>query len=90
MRPPEMEAPGPTGIGDRAQGDEQHRDSASQAEAVQAERKRFESLRALLAMKGHELHATDGGIFIVRRWGLCRDLRDLAAVEAFAKQVGAS
>jgi hypothetical protein len=85
-----MKAPGADGVGSQAQGDEQHRDSASRAEAVQAERKHFESLRALLAMKGHELHATDGGIFIVRRWGLCRDLRDLAAVEAFAKQVGAS
>ncbi len=53
-------------------------------------RKRFEHLRAVLALKGHELHATDSGIYIVRRWGLCRDLRDLAEVEAFARQVGAA
>ena len=62
-------------------------DSADCANA-DAERKRFERLRALLALRGHELHATDGGIYLVRRWGLCRDLRDLAAVEGFARQVG--
>lgn len=50
----------------------------------------FERLRALLAQRGHDLHATDDGIYIVRRWGMSRDLRDLAAVEAFAKQVGAA
>jgi hypothetical protein len=83
---PQVRTPG----GNRASAEDTKADAAhfaSHADDVQ--RKRFESLRALLAMKGHELHATDGGIYIVRRWGLCRDLRDLAAVEQFAEQVGA-
>lgn len=60
--------------------------AASDAEARQ---KQFEHLRALLTRKGHELHATDAGIYIVSRWGKSRNLRDLPAVECFAKQVGA-
>lgn len=72
------------------QGTSQHAKSNDMPPDAQADkRKQFESLRALLAMKGHELHATDGGIYIVRRWGLCRDLTSLDAVENFAKQVGA-
>lgn len=72
------------GQGFRGQGTTDSGDCAN----ADAERKRFERLRALLALRGHELHATDGGIYLVRRWGLCRDLRDLAAVEGFARQVG--
>jgi hypothetical protein len=90
---PKVGAPG-AGVeaGNQAQEgkEQQRRDSIDQPLDLQAaKRKQFEHLRALLALKGHELHATDGGIYIVRRWGLCRDLRDLAAVEDFAKQVGA-
>lgn len=84
MNAAHVEAPGAEGVGGRAREGQQHRDSAH----ADAERKRFERLRALLALRGHELHATDGGIYLVRRWGLCRDLRDLAAVEGFARQVG--
>lgn len=62
-------------------------DSADSAEAA-AERKRFQSLRASLAFNGHELYATDGGPYVVRRWGLTKDLKDLEAVEQFARQVG--
>lgn len=64
-------------------------DCAEPCASAQTPEKRFESLRALLAMRGHELYATAGGGFIARRWGLCRDLCDLAAVEEFARQVGA-
>jgi len=56
--------------------------------------KAFATLRALLALKGHVLSRTaadDGSVcFHVTRWGLVRELRDLAAVRAFAEQVGAS
>jgi hypothetical protein len=64
-------------------------DCAEPCASVQTPEKRFESLRAQLAMRGHELYATAGGIYIVRRWGLCRDLTSLDAVENFAQQVGA-
>lgn len=58
--------------------------------AAAAQRKRFEGLRAALALRGHELHQLADGTFLVRRWGLTRDLSDLDAVEAFARQVGAA
>ena len=58
------------------------------------EGKQFATLRALLAIKGHELHRTDrddGQVrFYVTRWNLVRELRSLAAVRAFAEQVGAT
>lgn len=52
----------------------------------------FETLRARLALAGHTLsrtEATDGSCsYFVSRWGMVRELRDLQAVEAFAKQAG--
>ena len=68
----------------------EHRDSATGAGADKA----FLTLRALLALKGYSLsrtHADDGRVcFHVNRWGMVRELRDIAAVRAFAQQVGAS
>jgi len=56
--------------------------------------KAFLTLRARLALKGHVLsrtHGDDGPVrFYVTRWGLVRELRDIAAVRAFAEQVGAT
>ena len=56
--------------------------------------KRFATLRAHLALKSYSLsrtHGDDGPVcFYVNRWGMVRELRDLAAVRAFAQQVGAS
>ena len=66
------------------------RNSATGAGADKA----FLTLRALLALKGHVLsctHGDDGPIrFYVTRWGLVRELPDIAAVHAFAEQVGAT
>lgn len=57
-----------------------------------AEEKAFQTLRARLALAGHALSRMDDGdgpsTYYVTRWGLVRELRDLGAVEAFAKQVG--
>ncbi len=54
--------------------------------------KAFLTLRSQLALKGHSLirtHADDGpGRFYVTRWGMVRELQDIAAVRVFAKQVG--
>lgn len=48
----------------------------------------------LLALKGQVLRRTRGddgpARFYVTRWGLGRELRDIAAVRAFAEQVGAT
>ena len=56
--------------------------------------KAFLTLRALLALKGHVLsrtHGDDGPVsFYVTRWGLVRELQDIAAVRAFAERVGAT
>ena len=56
--------------------------------------KRFATMRALLALKGYSLsrtHGDDGPVcFYVTRWGLVRELRDIAAVRAFAELVGAT
>jgi len=66
------------------------RNSATGAGADKA----FLTLRALLALKGYGLsrtHGADGPVrFHVNRWGMVRELRDIAAVRAFAQQVGAS
>lgn len=56
--------------------------------------KAFLTLRAHLALKGYSLgrtHGDDGPVrFYVNRWGMVRELIDIAAVRAFAAQVGAS
>ena len=56
--------------------------------------KAFLTVRALLALKGYSLSRTygdDGPVcFHVNRWGMVRELRDIAAVRAFAHHVGAS
>lgn len=75
--------------GTEAQREQKHPDSATAAEVQTAERKRFERLRALLALKGHELYATADG-FTVRRWGLTKELTGLDEAEAFARHVGAN
>ena len=66
----------------------EHRNSATGAGADQA----FLPLRALLALKGYSLsrtHSDDGPVcFYVNRWGMVRELRDLAAVARFLDQVG--
>jgi hypothetical protein len=54
--------------------------------------KRYATLRAHLALKGYSLSrtaASDGPVcFYVMRWGMVRELRDLAAVARFLDQVG--
>ena len=56
--------------------------------------KRFTTLRAHLELKGYSLsrtHGDDGAVcFYVTRWGLVRELPDIASVRAFAEQVGAT
>lgn len=53
----------------------------------------FSLLRAQLAQAGHTLSRTETGgdgayIYSVSRWGMVRELRDIDAVRAFARQVG--
>lgn len=68
----------------------ERRNSATGASADKA----FLTLRVLLALKGHVLsrtHGDDGPVrFYVTRWGLVRELADIAAVRVFAEQVGAT
>jgi len=66
----------------------EHRNSASEASAD----KEFQTLRAELALHGYSVsrtHGDDGPVcFYVNGWSIVRELRDLAAVRAFAAQVG--
>jgi hypothetical protein len=54
--------------------------------------KRFDTLRAHLALKGYSLHRTAAGdgpvCFYITRWGVACELRDLAAVAQLLEQVG--
>ena len=56
------------------------------------EGKAFLTLRAQLALKGHSLSRTpadDGRVrYYASRWGMVRELNDLAAVAQFLEQVG--
>lgn len=52
--------------------------------------KRLSTVRAALALKGYELRDMAGCGWLVTRWNMARDARDLDAVEAFARQVGAA
>jgi hypothetical protein len=65
---------------------------ATLAEAQERARladKRLATVRAELAMKGIAVHVVDDG-FMVQRWGYSKFLPPgLAALEAFAVQVGA-
>ena len=54
-----------------------------------AERKRFETIRARLAIRGYELRQIEAGAWIIVRWNLARHCREFAEVEAFAAQAGA-
>ena len=53
-----------------------------------AERKKFETIRARLAFKGYELRRQADGTLLVVRWNLARVLPDLDAAERFAIQAG--
>ena len=68
---------------------EQGRENTPDCADITAECKRLATLRARLALAGWVLTADLAGTFTAARWGMARELRDLAAVAAFAAQVGA-
>lgn len=62
---------------------------AAKPVALEAGRKRFESLRAALAINGgHQVHKVDTGYLVCWR-GYARHCCDLESLESFARQVGA-
>lgn len=67
-------------------------DAARKATTGTGTDKAFLTLRALLALKAHissRTHGADGPVrFYVTHWGSVRELPDIAAVRAFAEQVG--
>jgi hypothetical protein len=56
--------------------------------------KAIETLRARAALRGYALHLIDAGgeraELLICRWNLSRTLPDVAAVEAFLAQAGAT
>jgi hypothetical protein len=55
--------------------------------------KALATLTAQLAIAGHAVHGLDGGGYLVvaTKWaGMCKQVPDLRALAAFARQIGAS
>ena len=50
--------------------------------------KRFNTLRASLAIKGYSLHELSCDGYLIARWNLTRHAPDLRAVGAFLRQIG--
>lgn len=48
------------------------------------------TLAALLALKGYSLHELADASYFASKWNHTRQLRDLHAVQCFARQVGAA
>lgn len=70
------------GFGDQTQSDARH------SARPDADRKAISTIQAQLALKGYELVPRANGTFIVRRWGLFRDLMSLGEAETFLAQIG--
>lgn len=89
MTAPDVRTPGAS----RANAEDTREDNAQftgqPSDRQTAQRAQFEHLRAALAQRGHELHATADG-YTVRRWGLSKELNDLDEAEEFARAVGAN
>ena len=52
------------------------------------ENKRFNTLRASLALKGYSLHELSCDGYLIARWNLTRHAPDLRSVGAFLRQIG--
>lgn len=87
MTPPRECAPEPVAGVRGAEGKEQQAVEIVPSDADEG--KAASTLRAELALQGHQLHRLAGGGWLVSRWGLSRELPSLHAVRTFARQVGA-
>lgn len=52
--------------------------------------KQIATLIAMLALRGHAVHAGKSGDFLVCKYGMSRYCQDFAALQAFARQLGVS
>jgi hypothetical protein len=52
------------------------------------EGKQLATLRAALALRGHEVFQLGDGTFLVSRWGHARACPDLHALAKFCRQIG--
>lgn len=98
LSPPRKDEPtealaGAGGFRDQGKADSQDSDATRAGEQRGAsDSDRGATLRARLALAGWVLVRNESGgadSYLATRWGHARGLRDLAAVEAFAVQVGA-
>lgn len=69
----------------------QHQALAATDKAAEAHRKRLDTLRAKLCLRGFELRETPSGAWLIVKWNLTREISGpgLEGVEAFAASVGA-
>jgi len=65
-------------------------DPTDDGDGAQTAAKRFETLRAVLALRGFELREVRTGGWLIVRWNMTRHVTDLDAAEAFARTVGAA
>ena len=94
--PTNDDAPGDQAEGIKGQANTDNGDSVAAPADPQAiaDRKRFSTLRARLALAGYGLTRTDASdgavIYRASRWGMARMLDNLVDVESFAARVGAT
>lgn len=65
-------------------------DAVEEADKARERAKRFTTLQAQLALRGHAVHHLATGGFLVVLAGYTRHFVDLDGLEAFARQVGAA
>jgi len=90
---PKSESPG--GAGPCATNEKQPADSTADAAnliALDSARREKEvaSLIALFALAGHAVHRGRNQDYLVSRWGMSRYIQDFAALQDFARRVGAA
>lgn len=77
-----------TGLGIKGQAEAESPNRTDDGATSQTS-KALSTVRASLALKGYELRDLAGGGWLICRWNMAREARDMDAVEAFARQVGA-
>ena len=81
MTAPEVRTPG----GNRADAQQETTDRPIVPEA---ERKRFETMRAAAALSGVQVYRLGDGSYLLTRWNMHRELPDLDAVAGLLRRMG--
>lgn len=85
LKPHPQKAQSPAATGQSADETNQHNPIVAQPVDMG---KPVANLIAQYAMRGHIVHRLADGGFLVVKHGMCRECKDLQALEAFARQTG--